>query len=107
MSNFKFTEAEAVDIVSAHIELSENPEYSVSRLIDRIEQIINERDEWIRVEDRLPEIGERVYVFSDHGDSTDIYDCEWTVETKRYYKMNNITHWHLNKLPSPPKTTKQ
>lgn len=54
------------------------------------------RQEWIPVAERLPEVGEKVLTFENHGDWESIDSCYWD----RLWKANHVTHWQP--LPSPP-----
>lgn len=58
------------------------------------------QNEWISVEDRLPDKGQFVLGFRDNIDSK-IIDADYWDE--KYWKMNNYTHW---KPITPPQEGK-
>lgn len=71
-------------------------------------------DKWIRVEDRLPEMYQRVLIKADsscvagrepkpvNNEDLDIgCDWVWAVVNDSYYDSHMVTHWRP--LPEPPK----
>ncbi len=65
-----------------------------------------QKDEWISVEDRLPDSGQCVLLYSYSGD---VSEGAWLSEKKHFaqWRWNavllNVSHWRP--LPSPPKVS--
>ena len=122
MKDFKFTEEERATIANEMVAYEQDPSMMQGVVIDRIESLIQARadaDGWVKVEDGLPEIGQRVIAYNN---TRDMYMCVKCVTFNKesisykdghrdswleYITHNNLampfraTHWHP--LPSPPK----
>jgi len=63
-------------------------------------------DGWVRVEDRLPIVGEHVIAYDGRGNSVDFATMDGKGEFVDFaqYRWRGITHWRP--LPSPPKNEK-
>ena len=61
------------------------------------------KQEWISVEERLPEVGEDVLLYSKEDDKIDIghYSIMFRRFFLRKFEDGNVTHWMP--LPKPPK----
>lgn len=96
MSNFKFTEAERSRI-EASSDLRIDPD-----VFDRIEQIVNERDGWIRVEKDSPDPKHEPFL------ATDGKSIWLSCLTEGGVYVENITGRRIfpthYKIQSPPKT---
>lgn len=101
----KFTEEQREkigDVVRKH-----DPYYNpkIDELVSDIEQIINERDEWVRIEDGLPKSESMVIAFDGEAVFVAYYDNyyedepEW--QTSDLQPLDNkVTHW--KPLPNKP-----
>ena len=56
--------------------------------------------EWISVDDRLPEYGDKILVHLDYGDIKGILLEEYSGTKFWSRAFNNVTHWMP--LPEPP-----
>lgn len=54
--------------------------------------------EWIKYDDKKPEIGELVICYRDI-ESRQIFSCIWSIEEENYAELNNITYWFPIKYP--------
>jgi hypothetical protein len=83
-------------------------------LTDKILSLISEekRDEWVSVEDRLPEEGQVVSIWSEqHGFQSKYYLTVYS-ESNKFFEpfqsgisvIRDVTHWQP--LPQPPKSDK-
>lgn len=80
-----------------------------SKIIEILEEEFTPKDNWISVENRLPDNNDNVFVYSTHTENencrievgfyNDVYK-EWNGFS--VYFINKITHWQP--LISPPKT---
>lgn len=79
-------------------------EMGVEDLADLANKMYYEQSEWIRVEDRLPELGVPVLVFMSYN-KIDVCkqdgEGNWRQDVREEHTNGSVTHWMP--LPSPPK----
>ena len=54
------------------------------------------KEQWVSVDEELPEDGERVLAVVDYGERQEIETYAWD----RWWKLNGIIYWQ--RLPAPP-----
>lgn len=113
---FEFNEKERADLcIIMNSQVLDNGD-----TIDRIEHIINEREEWVRVEDGLPEIADNLVIgLFENGSIETIHIHEWftyltsgtdtngNLTYKRWFEVAKPTITHWQPLPSFPKHNQQ
>lgn len=114
MSDFKFTEQERDHLKSeiesrAYIGPDEKIYIGTKDLFDRIEQIVNERDGWIRLEDRLPTAADadengKVMIYRKMNDSQNAMSK--SIHDWLFLKHCDPKETYWQPLPSPPKSEK-
>lgn len=98
MSNFKFKKQEREDIQAYLAGFTEK--HIPNIVIDRIEQIISERDGWIDVKDRLPEKQKQVAIRVTGNSACVGYIHDWghwiiqsLTSSYKQNELHKITHW--------------
>lgn len=93
-------------------ELSWNQVANGIALFLKCQRQLVEKDRWISIKDRLPELGEEFNVIVDLNDGMDpVASCaDWNAIKKEWFyigteiKMTGVTHWQP--LPTPPTNQK-
>lgn len=83
----------------ANDSLPDRPAMTFDAVWRLINALPTTNDEWVSVEDRLPEIDCRTYVYDQDGD---IEIMEYISEDEYWNTAWRITHWMPFKLPQPP-----
>ena len=90
---------------AGYYSLIDQVEGEVKELVLKYHTPKEEKEEWISVEDRLPEIGQKVVLSRDLIERTQEYVTTFNQEDLNWLKMNDVTHWMP--LPAPPKEAEQ